>query len=64
MRKIDIVANANTHSNFSSSFRAELQTGSWLGRLGQLVARLTKSIVNADEVAHALRRRRYASLLG
>jgi hypothetical protein len=64
MRTIYIMANTNTHPNFSSNVGIALPSGSWLQRFGEVATRVASMIVDAEEPAHALRRKRYAALLG
>jgi hypothetical protein len=64
MRKIYIMASTNTHTTFSSSVRIAPPLGSWFGQLGEAATRLARMIAEADEPAHVLRRKRYATLLG
>jgi hypothetical protein len=64
MRTIFIMANTNTHTNFSSNVVIAFPSSSWLGRFGEAAIRVAKMIADTDEAARALRRQRYASLLG
>jgi hypothetical protein len=64
MRKIDIMASANFHTNFVSEDRTKLQERSWLERLAEGATRVARMMADSDETSRVLRRRRYALLLG